>query len=41
MEITAHAAKAAGLVQFLPVVGGIDGAAKLFGIDKGYRSLRL
>ena len=26
-----------GLAQLLPAISGVDGAAKLFGIDKGFR----
>lgn len=34
IEVAAHTAKAVGLTQFLPAVGHVNGAAKLFGIDE-------
>ena len=36
VKIAAHTAKAIGLAWFLPDIGRINGAAKLFGIDKGF-----
>jgi len=36
--IAAFAAKAVGRAQFLPAAGGVNGAAKLRGIDKGFHN---
>jgi hypothetical protein len=36
VRITAHAAKAIGLTQFLPAVSSVNRAAKRFGINEGF-----